>query len=498
MGALIVALQLPGFVRKIKFFNGRTASGAIWSIAEGLVTQVLGLVVFIINTRYLGPSSFGALATALVVIEFMKALIFFPVVSSVNSQKVVSDSDYCSAFAINVAASLALCLVLFVIYIGLDQFFPDTGLLALMPFIAGSTILSGLSLVYEARLIRTFEFRSLAVRSILSVSIGGAVGVFMAMNGFGVWSLVSQQLVQQGLALVMIVAFSRWWPTLDITREATTRIVKFAAHVSTSNLVGFFGYQADTIVTMTFLGARDTGLFNSAKRIGTAINQVMIRPLERVALPALVQFSGDKVRLKDAHHRAMGLTALGTAPVFVGVAMLSNDIVRLLLSPQWYAAAPVLSAISIAFLFSTMAQYNKAVVMVSRKPALESFTSLISVVLGSVLLLAAVPFGIVGIAVSVSLRAVFMFPVATIISTRLTESSFVEALDPLKPAFFASVAMALCLFVVSNESSVDNLILRLVCHIGFGALVYGAVLWFLFKRQIQGLIGGFKPAAVEA
>lgn len=481
-------IYIPGFSKIQNLLNGKVASGAVWSLLEGLFAQAIGLIVFVVNTHYLDPSAFGALAAAIVVVEFMRQLVFFPLTSSVNSQKDVSDEDYSSALVLSVGASILFCLLLLALYNQLDGFSPGARLSALVPFMAASTILSGLSLVYEARLIRNLEFRSIAIRSIVSTIGGGAIGVMLARQGYGVWSLVWQQIVQQSLALTTVVIFSWWRPSFTVNVESAQRIAIFAAHLSLNNLVGFIGYQADTIATASYLGARDTGLFNSAKRIGTALNQVMIKPLERVALPALVQFSDDTTRLRQAYLRAIGLTALGTAPVFIGVALLSSDLVDLLLGPKWIDAAPVLSVLSIGFLFGTMTQYNSAIVMVCRKPKFQSIISSVGVVLGITLLAFSVSYGILGVALAVVLRAALMFPLATMISTRLTQSSLKEVLVALMPAIFASILMAICILAVADQFVFTSLIISVAFKIGFGAFVYALSLLVFFKRQVAALV----------
>jgi teichuronic acid exporter len=479
---------MPGFSKAQNTFKSKIGSGAAWSLLEGLFAQAIGLIVFIINTHYLDPSAFGALAAAIVAVEFMRQLVFFPLTSSVNSQKDVSDEDYSSVLALTAFASILFCALLLALYNQLDGFSPGARLSALAPFMAASTVLSGLSLVYEAKLIRNLQFRSIAIRSIVSAIGGGAVGVMLASRGYGVWSLVWQQIVQQSLALVTVVIFSRWCPSFALNVGSAQRITRFAAHLSLNNLVGFVGYQADTIATASYLGARDTGLFNSAKRIGTALNQVTIKPLERVALPALVQFSGDTTRLRQAYLRAMGVTALGTAPVFVGVALLSREIVELLLGSKWSDAAPVLSVLSISSLFSTMAQYNSAIVMVSRKPKFQSILSVVGIILGVAILMISVPYGIIGVALAVALKAVLMFPLATLISVRLTQSSFKDVLVALLPALSASTLMAVCILVVADQVVFTNLIADILFKTCLGATMYALTLWLFFRRQVKSLV----------
>lgn len=471
-------------LRRLPLLSSRSAAGAIWSLLDGVVAQALSLVVFLANTHFLPPSAFGALATSIVLIELIRQLVFVPVASSINSQKTVKDSDYTVAFVINLAVSLAVGVLLFFFSNYLDRAFTGSGLSRLALFMAASTAILGLSTVYEAILVRKLEFRSLAIRSIVSIAIGGASGLYLAMNGYGIWSLVWQQILQQGLSLAAIVVLTKWRPVLELDRKEFNRIVRFASHVSLNSLIGFIGYQADTITVAYFLGPRSTGLFNSAKRIGTALNQVILKPLERVALPTLVQFGGDLNSLKDAYLRALRITALGTAPVFLGVALISDDIVDLLLGTEWSGVAPVLSALAISFFGSTVMQYNSAVIMVTRQPKLQSIVNLAFVFVSLALILISVRYGIIGVACAVVIRSLVILPIQIFLVIRIVKSSFRDVSSSLAPAITASLFMGVGVALVSWKLTFSSLVFEMSVKIIIGAAIYTATLLLFFKNVI--------------
>lgn len=420
----------------------------------------------------------------------IRQLVFFPVANSINSQRHVSDSDYTIAFIINLTVSLIVGALLLVCYPYLDDIFPGAQLSELVPFMAASTVIIGLSTVYDAILMRRLEFRSLAIRSIISVGVSGAIGLYLAMNGYGIWSLVWQQLLQQGLSLATVVSLSKWHPQRGFDSQDIKRILQFAAHVSLNGLIGFIGYQADTVTIAYFLGPRSTGLFNSAKRIGTALNHVILKPLERVALPALVQFGDDLSRLRTAYLRALGITALGTAPVFFGVAVISDDIIGLLLGEEWSGVAPVLSALAVSFFCSTIVQYNVAVIMVARKPKLQSILNLVFVVASLGLMLISVQYGILGVAVGVLIRSALMLPIQTILVINIVKCPSKDVIRALTPAVTAGTIMALGVWMLSLNLTFSSLLVGIIIKIFIAALIYTAILMLFFRRGVFRLLKG--------
>jgi len=55
-------------------------------------------------------------------------------------------------------------------------------------------VLVALSSIQMGLLRREMDFRSLAVRKLVAIAVGGAVGIVMAFQNYGAWSLVGQQL----------------------------------------------------------------------------------------------------------------------------------------------------------------------------------------------------------------------------------------------------------------------------------------------------------------
>jgi teichuronic acid exporter len=483
-------ISKQGILGRFSLLGGRVAGGAIWSLLDGALAQALGLVVFVANTHYLPPHAFGALATAIVLVEMIRQLVFLPVAKSVNSQRIVTDKDYTLALLINLIISLVATTFLFTFSFYLDQVFTGSRLSSLIYFMVGLTTINALSSVYEAILVRKLQFRSMAVRSIVSVIVGGGTGLYLAMNGYGIWSLVWQQIIQQGIALATMILLSKWRPQLLFDAKHVKRVIQFAAHISLNDLIGFIGYQADTVTIAHFLGPSSTGLFNSAKRISTALNQVILKPLERVALPALVRFGDDYEKLRVAYLRALGITALGTAPVFFGVALISNDIVNLLLGDKWHGVGPVLSALAISGFGSTITQYNSTIILVARQPKIQSVLNIMFVFVSLAMMLISVQYGILGVAIAVVIRSIMMLPMQTKLTIDIIKCSVGEVLASLRPALVASGAMMIGIWLLSERALSSSTITGTAIKVLAGFLIYVTVLLIFFREKVSKLIKG--------
>lgn len=463
---------------------------ALWSLLDGGMSQLLGLAVFIVTSRFVGPSSFGALATALLIVEFARQILFDPIIVAINSKKDPTHRDYDTAFLLILSFSIFFAAIVLAFSRYLDLLFPATQISYLGPAVSLLILTVGLSKTHEGWFVRKLLFRKLAIRSILAIIASAIVGITMAINGFGIWGLVAQQVTYSVFSMIVLWMTAQWRPGFRTSWAEVKAVLSFSRHVSANAIMNFASYQADISSTSYFLGPGSTGILNSAKRIGTALNQMMVTPLNRVALPAMAQVGAGGEGIRFVYLRAVGVTALGTAPVFAGVAMIASDLVPLLLGAKWIAAAPVLSALAINFFFTTVSQYNLSVIMVCRKPKWQTLITTIGFVLGVGLILALVQFGVTGVAIAVALRAMLLFPLSVGCAAYLVGSKWFDVIRSLTPSVLSAGLMIMGL-VAARQMMVDfSAISRMITMIILGAAIYLGVIIAFFRRRALFFING--------
>lgn len=130
-------------------------------------------------------------------------------------------------------------------------------------------------------------------RSIFSIFIGGGVGIYMAIHGFGLLSLIAQQIVTTLLGAIFLWSVTKWRPGLETSKEHIIKILKYARYISFNNSANLVNAQSDVFLTAYFLGASPAGIYNAAKRLILSANLVMSSSIGQVSMPALSNASQD-------------------------------------------------------------------------------------------------------------------------------------------------------------------------------------------------------------
>src|SRR5690606_23631184 len=74
-------------------------------------------------------------------------------------------------------------------------------------------IIRAFSQVQLTKLTKEMNFKLQMMIQIPSVIIAGIVGIYLAMQGFGVWALVWMNLIQTGISSIQLWVRTRWFPS---------------------------------------------------------------------------------------------------------------------------------------------------------------------------------------------------------------------------------------------------------------------------------------------
>lgn len=322
--------------------TGRTFSGLRWTYLQMVVSSVLQLVVAGVLARLLDPEAFGLVALATLTLRFVNYLARGGVTGAIVQKPELRDEDVRAGFT----ASLVLGLVFFgVVLVGAPlaaDLVRTPELVPVLRWMGLQLLLHGLGATADGLLRRRLDFRTVALRSIVSYVVGYAgVALVMAAMGFGLWSLVAGSLAQTGIwALLSYVASPH--PVLPtLSREAHRAILSFGLRVSLISFLEFLGTELDTLAVGRYLGAGPVGLYNRAYILVKLPLQQATMSLSSVLFPAFSTMQTEVDRVQRGYLGALRLTSALVVPVAAGMAVAGRDLVLTVLGPDWTEAIVV-------------------------------------------------------------------------------------------------------------------------------------------------------------
>lgn len=319
--------------------GSKMVKGVRWSALEKGGQQGITFLVFAILARFIAPEDFGLVAMALIVIGFVQLFIDQGFSTAVIQKHDVDDVFLSTAFWTNMIVAAVLGVMLIALKHPISAAFNEPRLAELIPWMAFALLFEALMSVQQALLKRHFNFNGLALRTTFARVMAGAVAIFGAMSGWGVWSLVVFTVLSGALSTAALWLISEWRPKLRFSRENFRELLAFGGHVTGVRVMSYISNRALEVFIGIYFGAVALGYYTLAYQLVGRIGSIMVQTLSQVTLSG---FSRTQASTESLLKRLLGVTRLTTAivfPLFALIGLMAEDVVVLIYGDGWAKSA---------------------------------------------------------------------------------------------------------------------------------------------------------------
>lgn len=183
-----------------------------WVFIDSIGQRLLQFVVSIILARLLLPDEFGLIAMVSVFIVFSGVFIDSGFSFALIRKKNVTSTELDTVFWFNLIISLLIYAILWLSSSSIAKFYDQPILESIVKVISINLIIKAASGIQNINLQRDLRFKELAIVGLISKITSGAVAIFFAYRGFGVWSLVLQELLANFLRTIMFFFSTSTYP----------------------------------------------------------------------------------------------------------------------------------------------------------------------------------------------------------------------------------------------------------------------------------------------
>lgn len=382
-----------------KVSRNKVVNSLWWKMLERIFSQGINLIVQIILARLLLPADFGSLAIIVAITNyaaiFVQSGLGIAIIQKNNLQK----SDIDTLFTASLSIALFFYIILFLSATWIADYYDAPGLKWPLRVQSLVLFLNAINSIQTALLARSLSFKTLFLRSIIAVPVAGAVGIIMAYNGFGLWSLVAHNLTNMLVVVIVMTIGSKEHLRLGFNLKSAKQLYSFSGKILLTSLVSGAG---DTIRTMV-IGKRysrdDLSYYDKANTYSNYVTQIVIGTIQSVILPVLSRSQDDIGTLKKMARRSIGTSAFIMFPVLLWVSSAAKPLVLLLLTAKWEPCIPYLMLFCVLRMCGCVSSVDKQVYYALGRSELGLFYEIIFLVINIIVLLFTVNMGIIYIVI---------------------------------------------------------------------------------------------------
>lgn len=457
-------------------------SAVRWTAGSAAAKVCLQLAQVAVLARLLAPDDYGLMAIVVVMSTFAVLLADCGVNSAYIQKQDVTREERSSLFWLNVMMGAGFAVLFVVLSPLLGWFFEDKRLTPLLMLSAAVVLLSSWGQQIRVTAEKALAFRAVVLLEVVSAFVGFSAAVITALLGWSVYSLVAGSIFTtlSGTILAWFFLAEGWRPLPRFRIEDVRPYLGFGGAMVGANMINQLTMSIDLLIGGRLLTVSQLGLYSVPRNLVLQI-QFLINPIiTRVGFPLISKVQHDVERVRDIYLKTLNMTASVNAPLYVGAAFFSPELVHMLLGHKWSESAQFLTILAIwGFFRSTANPVGSLLFGMGKARRALGWNLVLLLTLPPVLWVGSM-YGPEGLAWALLLSGAMMFIpgwyflVHPLCGASLSDYS-VAALRPLLVSF-ASVAPAYLL--VAN---LDSPVARLAMGILIAGALYSA-LCFIWNR----------------
>ena len=432
--------------------------------------QFVALVVSIFLARILSPEDYGTIALITVFINILNVFVDSGLGSSLIQKKDADNTDFSTVFYTNVVFCIALYILMFVLSPFLAKFYNRPELASIIRVLSITILISGVKNIQQSYVSRTLQFRKFFFSTLAGTVIAAVAGIWMAYHGFGVWALVAQQITNLSIDTIILWITVKWRPELVFSFKRLKSLFSYGWKLLVSALLDTFYTNLYNLVIGKKYSANDLAFYTKGELFPKAVVGNINNAIDSVLLPTMASEQDNKGRVKQMTRRAIKTSSFCIAPLMMGLAGCSQNVVSILLTDKWLPAVPYLVIFCITYMFYPIHTANLNAIKAMGRSDLFLKLEVAKKIVGLSVLFSTMWFGVKVMAYSLLFTSVASQIINTWPNKKLLGYGYLEQLKDIFPGIIMAVVMGI---VVSFGTYIPVAkCVQLVVQIAVGIAVY--------------------------
>lgn len=478
---------------KIEKKNGDNVIASLfWKFAERIGAQGVNLIVSIILARILAPEEYGIVALVTIFITISNVFIESGFGTALIQKKDADNLDFSSVFYCNIVISIILYLIIFFASPLIAKFYNMQLLTPILRVLAISVLIASVKSVQHAYVSRNMMFKKFFYSTLIGTIVSAIIGIWMAYNGYGVWSLVTQQLLNTIIDTIVLWITVKWRPILKLSLTRLKCLFKFGWKMLCSGLIDTIYNELYGLAIGKIYSADQLAFYNRANQFPKLITVNIDGSISSVMLPALSNEQDNKEKLKKMVRRAIKTSSFLLFPMMIGLAVVAEPLVKIILTDKWLPAVPFLQLLCFSYALWPIHTINLQAISALGRSDIFLKLEIIKKIIGIIALLISCPFGIMVMVIMKIVTSIISMFINSYPNKKLLNYSLKEQIKDIFPAMLLASFMGGIVYLFGLIKI--NIIVSLLIQISVGIIIYitiayltkmEALMYFINKLKIR-------------
>lgn len=404
-------------------------TGVKWSTLSTVLLAVVALVKISVLARYLDKDDFGLMALVTLVMGFMNLFNEMGLTSAILHKQEITKKEYGSLYWLNMLMSGAMYILLWIITPFISAFYDESELNILIPLLGLNLILSGVGRMFKTMEQKELQFKTISIIDIGAAAISLIAAIYLAINGFGVYSLIYPAIFQYTLTNIsyLILGLKKYGLLLHYRFTETKPFLKIGMYQVGGQVVNYFNRDLDILIIGKMFSPDILGGYSLAKQLVMRPMQILNPLLSRVASPTLAKFQNNIESLKKNYLKLVNIIASINIPAYIMLIIFAPWIVELLYGDGFENIVILVRILSIYMVIRAVSSPVGSLVIATGRTDIEFYWNLFTLLVTPLCIYIGSQFGIEGAAIGITTAMLLLFvPGWKLLIYKMTKASLSE------------------------------------------------------------------------
>ncbi|OGU61905.1 MAG: hypothetical protein A2455_15835 [Ignavibacteria bacterium RIFOXYC2_FULL_35_16] len=420
-------------------------SAVSWHFTGSIVKLFFSFTIGVIIARLLTPSAYGVVGLATVFITITNAFVDSGFGMALIQKKECTSLDFSTVFYFNIFVSIVAYSLIFLAAGSIANFFHENQLITIIRVLGILIIFDALNAVQLSQLKKKLNYKFQTLINIASALISGGLGIFLAYNGYGAWSLIWQAITNQSILVVGYWISNKWRPKLEFSFNSLKSLFAFGSRLLLTGIIYQLYNNLNSIMIAKFYSASELGLFTRADRFQQISSKQISGTMAEITFPLFSNIQDDKPNLKKTVRYSIKAVMFVSTPLTFSMMILAKLIILGLIGERWQGSIQFLQLLCIYGLFYPIIPIITNIINALGKSDLFLKLEIVRRVMDVPVLFIGAFIGIKEM-ICVMIIVIMISIIITMRSVhKLIDYSIIELLSDIKSAFLVSLAIGIAL-----------------------------------------------------
>lgn len=328
----------------------KTITSIIWKGLERVSAQLVSTVVSIVLARILMPDDYSVVSIVAIFFAFCNIFISGGLNSALIQKKDADAVDYSTVLITNMALAAILYVVMFFSAPLIAELYDKPILTPVIRVMSITFFINGYKSILTAKISSDLKLRKFFFSTIGGTVVSAIVGIVMALEGYGAWALVAQQMTAALIGTIILAFSAKLALPLKFSRAKFKTLFNYGGKLFLASIITVGYNETRPLIIGVKYSGSELAYYKKGETFPSLLNTITSNTIAATLFPAMSKVQDKKETVLGIMRRYFKTGSFFIFPVMLGFLAIAENFVQIVLTEKWLFCVPYIQVFCIVYM----------------------------------------------------------------------------------------------------------------------------------------------------